>query len=387
MDQITVIPRQTDLRNSLVQGEPDQTSSSAVVSSESFSAHTIPAKTFLKNIWYCAIPGSQLKRGKMIQKKIMGELVLIGRDASNNPFALKDLCPHQGVPLTQGAFDGREIACCFHGWTFNTNGVCTGIPSLLEDQQFNFCSVRTQSYPCREVQGLVWVYMGKPTDPLPDVPIAPGLAGLAYDQTTTTLLLPNHIDYNVVALIDTAHVPYVHKSWWWRSSRSMKAKAKTYVPDGSGWTIVRHKPVKQSIAYKLIGDALETEIGFRLPGCRIEKIIMNNRTLIAGITTLTPIDETHTELNHTTYWTIPGFAPLVTPVIQYFVRTFLGQDRDIAEKQEVILRSNPSLIMTIKDAGTPGRWYFDLKREWAAAAEEGRPFINPIKETVLRWRT
>jgi phenylpropionate dioxygenase-like ring-hydroxylating dioxygenase large terminal subunit len=364
-----------------------QLASTAASKQEPSRNQTVPGATFLKNIWYCAMPSTRLKPGKMIQKKIMGELVLIGRDAKGKAFALKDFCPHQGVPLTEGKFDGREIECCFHGWRFNTGGVCTAIPSLLEDQEFNLCRVKTEAYPCREVQGLVWVYIGKPTDNLPEVPAAPGLEGCKYDQTTTTLLLPNHIDYNVVALIDTAHVPYIHKSWWWRSSRSMKPKMKTYVPDGNGWTMVRHKPSKQSIAYKVLGDLLETEIGFRLPGCRIEKIIMNNRTLLAGITALTPIDETHTELNHTTYWTITGFAPLVTPFIQYFVSTFLGQDRDIAKKQEVILKNNPSLIVTIKDAGTPGRWYFDLKREWTQAAEENRPFVNPIKESILRWRT
>jgi hypothetical protein len=43
--------------------------------------------------------------------------------------------------------------------------------------------------------------------------------------------------------------------------------------------------------------------------------------------------------------------------------------------------------MTIKDAGTPGHWYFMLKKEWNDAYEQGRAFVNPIKEKVLRWRT
>ena len=56
-------------------------------------------------------------------------------------------------------------------------------------------------------------------------------------------------------------------------------------------------------------------------------------------------------------------------------------------QSETIGQYDPKLIMTIKDAGTPGHWYFLLKKEWNSATAAGRPFKNPIKETILRWRT
>lgn len=351
------------------------------------SIYTV-GKSFVRNMWYYAVAGYRLKPGKTIQKKMLGELVLIGRDKAGKPFAMRDVCPHQGVPLTQGRFDGGEIECCFHGWRFGTDGICTAIPALVSDQQFKVCNIKTKSYPCVERQGNIWVFFGDKTDNLPEVPYAPGIDGLRTSQTTTTLLLDNHIDYNAVSLIDTAHVPYVHKSWWWRSKRSMKEKTKTYVPSGTGWTMVKHKPSKHSLAFKLLGDFIETEISFRLPGCRREYLTLGGKTFLAGISCLTPIDENNTELNHTTFWTVPIARPLVVPIIQYFVRTFLGQDQTIATMQKVGLEHNPgNLIMTIKDSGTPGRWYFLLKKEWNEASEQGREFINPIKETILRWRT
>jgi len=323
----------------------------------------------------------------MIHKRMLGERLLIGRDSSGKVFALKDVCPHQGVPLTEGQFNGKEIECCFHGWTFNTEGTCTGIPALCDNAKMNLCSIKTGSYICREEQGNVWVYFGKPTDPMPEIPCAPGLEGISYDQVTTTLIAPNHIDYNAVALIDTAHVPYVHNSWWWRSKRKTKEKVKIYVPSGSGWTMVKHKPQAITPVFTLIGDLIETEISFRLPCVRREYICANGRTIISGMTAITPIDENSCEFNHTTYWTIPYVAPLVTPIVHYFVSTFLGQDVAIARKQEAIVKDRPQLIMTIKDSGTPGRWYFDLKAEWAEATDTGRPFENPVQQSVLRWRT
>ncbi|MBS1992864.1 MAG: aromatic ring-hydroxylating dioxygenase subunit alpha [Cyanobacteria bacterium SZAS LIN-2] len=350
-------------------------------------------KSLTNNMWYFAVPGDSLKPGQMVSKTMLNEPVLVGRDQDGKVFAMRDICPHQAVKLSAGTFDGKEVACPFHGWRFDTAGVCTDVPSLCSNQQINLGKICTRSFHCREVLGSVWVYFGsvKSVDDLPEVPYAPGLEGASYHKTTTTLLLPTHIDYAVAALIDTAHVPFVHKSWWWRSQRSMKEKAKTYVPSGTGWTMVKHKPSQHSIVFKLIGKYIETEISFRLPGCRREYISFHDKTMISGITTLTPIDDTHTELNHTTYWTpavIKPFRPLVTPIVDYFVTTFLKQDQTLAIMQSEILgKYNPRLIMTIKDAGTPGHWYFLLKKEWNEATAKGRPFVNPIRESILRWRT
>ncbi|OPZ90122.1 MAG: hypothetical protein BWY75_00872 [bacterium ADurb.Bin425] len=83
---------------------------------------------------------------------------------------------------------------------------------------------------------------------------------------------------------------------------------------------------------------------------------------------------------------IPKF--IADPVLNYFVTTFLKQDQSLALMQEnIINKYKPRLIMTIKDAGTPGHWYFLLKREWNSSQAEKRPFKNPIKESILRWRT
>lgn len=341
---------------------------------------------FLRDMWYFAVPSRSLKAGKMMPKTMLGEPVLLGRDSQGKAFALKDICPHQAVPLSDGQFDGKHVQCPFHGWKFDTSGTCSEIPSLCSDQTFPICKIKTASYPVKEVRGGVWVYFGENKGEIPEVPEAPGLGELLYEQTTTTLMLPIHIDFAALALIDPAHVPYIHDSWWWRSAKSLKEKEKHYVPDGSGWTVVKHQPSAHSLLYKLLGKYIEDEFSFRLPGCRREYITFAGRTIIAGISCLTPIDETHTELNHTTYWTLPGTS-FLTPIVQYFVSVFLGQDAAVAERQEICLKHKPKLIPTIKDAGTPGAWYLQLKKEWAESRRQNRPFKNPVVESYLRWRS
>src|SRR5262249_3572659 len=148
--------------------------------------------TVTKNMWYYAISGSKLPKGKTVSKIMLGQPVLIGRRSDGEPFAMKDICPHQGVPLSDGHFDGKEVECPFHGWKFDTSGTCTDIPSLCADQDFPVCRIKTKTYPCREVLGSIWVFFGDNTDNLPNVPQAPGLEGLKWDKTVCTLQIPTH---------------------------------------------------------------------------------------------------------------------------------------------------------------------------------------------------
>ena len=68
------------------------------------------------------------------------------------------------------------------------------------------------------------------------------------------------------------------------------------------------------------------------------------------------------------------------------LRTFTNQDRDILEMQSRGLVHNPALML-IDDADTQAKWYHRLKNEYARSRAEGRPFVNPVKERVLRFRS
>ena len=78
----------------------------------------------LREMWYFAIPGKSLKPGRMQRKLLLGEPILLGRATDGRVFALRDICPHRGIPLSYGRFDGAEIECCYHGWRFAPTGRC-----------------------------------------------------------------------------------------------------------------------------------------------------------------------------------------------------------------------------------------------------------------------
>ena len=337
----------------------------------------------LRNLWYFALPGATLKRGRMTAKVLLGEPILLARDNQGQPFAIRNICPHRGIPLTHGRFDGTEVECGYHGWRFNGEGRCTAIPSLTDDQKLDVTRIKVRRYPCREVQGNIWVFFGDENRDPGDPPEVPDI-GNQRPRLVETQVFDCEIDHAVVGLMDPAHGPYVHAAWWWRSRRSMHEKAKTFAPAPLGFQMVRHKPSSNSAGYKVLGGEITTEITFKLPGVRVEHI-RAGRHVLCNLTAVTPTGEGKTVVNHAIYWTQPWLTPL-TPIFRRFAKTFLGQDRVMVTKQQEGLRYNPNLML-INDADTQAKWYYRLKKEWQRCEAEGGEFVNPVKEATLRWRS
>ncbi len=343
----------------------------------------------LRNLWYLALPARQLKRGGMHAKVLLGDPILFGRDRDGGVFALRDICPHRGIPLSDGTFDGCEVMCDYHGWRFDTSGRCTEIPSLVEGQKLNLSRIGVTRYPCREVQGNIWIYMhdGKGDDDaaLPPVPVAPDI-GERPANVQLAMDFACNIDHAVIGLMDPSHAPYVHTSWWWKSKarRRLRLKEKHYEPTPMGFRMARHPNPRGGQVYRLFGKDVTTEISYALPGVRIEHV-KGDRHSAVSLTAVTPLTATETEVHQCLYWTVPWLG-VFTPVVRRLARTFLGQDRDVVMRQQCGLRFEPSLML-IDDADTQAKWYFKLKREYQQSAAEGRPFVNPIEATTLRWRS
>jgi phenylpropionate dioxygenase-like ring-hydroxylating dioxygenase large terminal subunit len=184
--------------------------------------------------------------------------------------------------------------------------------------------------------------------------------------------------------MDPAHGPFVHRSWWWRTEESIHAKAKLHVPSERGFTMVGHKPSSNSFLYRILGSELSTEIRFELPGLRFEHIKAGTREIL-GFTSVRPLDAANTLVTQIFYWSMPSLA-LIKPFFRPFARAFLAQDRKIVELQNEGLKFSPPQML-IQDADVPALWYHRLKKAWAESVENGTPFVNPVQERLLRWRS
>jgi len=339
---------------------------------------------FLRDCWYMACLSAKVGKAGLVREMLLGEPILIGRGRDGAVFALRDICPHRGVPLSAGKLMADEtVECPYHGWRFRRDGVCAAIPSLVGGETIVPANIKVRAYPVREQDGLIWVYMpakdgAEPTREPPHVQV-PNATPRWHEAQTFRC----NIDHAVIGLMDPAHAPYVHGRWWWRVRP--KDKAKTYAPIENGFVMTRHKPTKPM--YGVLGADVATEITFELPSIRFENItgtVMGRKIAVVGLTTCTPRDEATTEVTQVFYW--PAWLGFIKPFFMLLGPTFLGDDRRMVELQREGLKFNPPLLL-IQDSDVPAMWYHRLKKAWAESVANGTPFTNPVKERTLKWRS
>lgn len=347
---------------------------------------TMAPDVFLRELWYMPALASSLRPGDMRREMLLGEPVVLGRMKDGALFALRDICPHRGVPLSAGRIlqeNGAEgsVECPYHGWRFKRDGQCSKIPSLTGEESLDIEKIKVRSYPVREQDGLIWVYMAAKPGGVPKS--EPPRAGSSHPMRwTETQTFRCGIDHAVIGLMDPAHGPYVHAHWWWK--KTPRVKEKHYAPLPGGFVMTPHKPSKP--VYSLLGD-VTTEITFELPSTRFEIIrgkLFGLSFKVVGMTVCTPRDAETTDVIQTFWW--PGWLNFIYPFFWALGPTFIGDDRRIVELQREGLKFNPNLML-IQDSDQPAIWYHRVKKAWAESVENGTDFVNPVQERTLRWKS
>src|SRR6201999_1908293 len=108
--------------------------------------------------WYAVAWSDELLASKTLGRRFAGEPIVLYRGTSGRVFALEDRCAHRQVPLHLGVVMGDELKCHYHGWAYDCSGKCVDVPYLGKDRLPN----GVKSYPCREIDGLIFIFPGNP---------------------------------------------------------------------------------------------------------------------------------------------------------------------------------------------------------------------------------
>src|SRR2546429_6875755 len=126
-----------------------------------------PDSLMLFGFWYRALPSERVRRRKLAKAMLLETPLVIGRDAQGRAFALRDACPHRGMPLSCGSFDGQLVECSYHGWKFDAHtGQCREIPSLTAGPNLEIDRIYTRRPSFQERKEYILVF-------LPRAPPAP----------------------------------------------------------------------------------------------------------------------------------------------------------------------------------------------------------------------
>src|SRR3954447_364835 len=143
-----------------------------------------------------------------VRVKLLGERLVAFRDTQGCIGLIDEFCAHRGVSLWFGRNEECGLRCPYHGWKYDTTGQCIDLPS--EGGQGPMQKrIKLKSYPCLELGGVVWAYLG----PAELQPEPPGLewANVPADRCYVSKRLQecNYLQA-MEGGIDSSHVSFLH---------------------------------------------------------------------------------------------------------------------------------------------------------------------------------
>lgn len=162
---------------------------------------------YARNGWYVASWAHDLQPNQPVGAHILGEPIVLWRNAEGVLTALQDRCVHRMAPLSLGRCEGEKLRCMYHGLLFNRNGAVVEIPGQPKIPDH----AKVRSFPVVERHSWAWVWMGEPA--AADESLIPPAVGLDHPDY---ILGFGQLDYAAEArlindnLLDFSHLSYVH---------------------------------------------------------------------------------------------------------------------------------------------------------------------------------
>ena len=119
-----------------------------------------PCGEYMRRFWHPVAMTSRLA-DKPEVITILGEDLVVFRDLSGRIGLLHKHCLHRRMSLEYGKIEQNGIRCAYHGWQFDVSGKVLDTPGEPADSSIKD-KVCLGAYPVREIEGLIFAYMGPP---------------------------------------------------------------------------------------------------------------------------------------------------------------------------------------------------------------------------------
>jgi phenylpropionate dioxygenase-like ring-hydroxylating dioxygenase large terminal subunit len=165
----------------------------------------------LRQFWHPFLPSRDLpeRNGPLKRVRLLGEDLVAFRDSNGDIGLIAENCPHRGASLFFGRNEEGGLRCNYHGWKYDVTGACLDMPN--EPAESNFVEkVRVTAYPCREINRMIWTYMG-PRETPPAFPQFE-VNTLPIDQVFEPGIMVEECNWiqGLEGDLDSSHVPFIH---------------------------------------------------------------------------------------------------------------------------------------------------------------------------------
>lgn len=179
-----------------------------------------PCGELLRRYWHPVGVSDRLTAGGQPQAvKVLGEELTLFRNDEGTPALVARRCAHRLTSLAYGRVEDGGIRCPFHGWLYGTDGRCIQTPAEPDDSKLK-STIRISAYPCRDLGGLIFAYMGPP-DLMPDLPRYETLARDDGSRTIDVYAASGNYLQHVEGAVDTTHLSYLHATNWSKTKHKL----------------------------------------------------------------------------------------------------------------------------------------------------------------------
>lgn len=330
-----------------------------------------PCGDLLRRYWQPFALMSEVTNDAPLKRvKVLGEqLVLVKHSAGLSLY--RENCPHRGASLAYGYIEGDCLRCAYHGWKFNSAGICVQKPFEVTQTDHQVL----QAYPVLESCGLLFTYMG----PVSERPIFPKWDILTRTDGRYKIEQQADLKCNWLQVqenaVDVTHTYYLHAKMFERLG----------MHDATGF----NRPM-ECFGFQPFQWGIIKTWGYKdgLRGWGNLMIFPNILRLMTEIHWRVPVDDTTTRI----FWLGINYAeePTDSPLIvqqpdrnredgTYTLDTFMSQDAMAVETQGTIFdRSRERL-----GASDRGVVMFRkmLKQQIEAISSGSRPIANLYSST------
>ncbi len=171
--------------------------------------HSKGTDSSFANSWFRVATSQELLPKQVIPLHYFGKDLVLFRTEKGTPCILDAHCPHLGAHLGYaGIVKNNTIRCPYHGWLWDDEGYCAGIPYSEKNPE-----VKIANYPVIEVNGLILMYYHwqnqSPTWQIPKIPESDSKQWTPLRLVRRWKARTNLKDY-LDNSIDVAHLHQVH---------------------------------------------------------------------------------------------------------------------------------------------------------------------------------
>jgi phenylpropionate dioxygenase-like ring-hydroxylating dioxygenase large terminal subunit len=344
----------------------------------------------IERAWYVLATSSEL-RGKPLARSLHGVPLVLFRGTDGKAGALLDRCPHRNIPLSGGRIVGSNVQCPYHGWQFDTQGVCRHIPGhsgIAENKVRN-----AAAYPTIEKDGYVWVWGS--TKHAPDgQPYALPVVDRRYTVVRYDVVAEGSLHQTIENALDVPHTAYLHGGLF-RSATSAKNDVKAVITRSKDRVEAEYigEPRPPGLVARILspsGGIVTHFDRFLLPSIVQVEYHMggagpDDADAHFRVTSMcTPVDDFRTKLHAIVQFRVklvPGF--LVTPLVAPIALRIFSQDAKILAAQTKVIHTFGEELFVSTEIDVLGAQILRLMKRAAAGtiSDDDEPYA---KEITLR---